>query len=174
VVWKYRDNVDVYTKKTKAQYESMPKKTKQHVDHVTELQVGWSTILRAGTTNGVDLSKHVHVINRLLNTCENGVVTTAKVNNAKRGPFTKFCNAHFDGPLGSKTLEECYRESKANKSALGICEKTWGNIVQEVKTVPGALARKVDDIGILTRKQKNVLDLFLDEMNATIGVMDIG
>jgi len=109
-VWAHRGGVDVYSRTSRAQTE------KPNVDHALEVQLAEVALVRAfgdahARSASMATAQATELLRGALNDVENLNVTSARINLAKRGPWTAAINrlqvgALADAPPGA---EECGR-----------------------------------------------------------------
>ena len=164
--WRHRDFVDLYTKTRKTDVQ----KHSPEVDHVWECQIIDSVNARvvgdlpAFRTRGAQTA-----LKSLFNGVENLNVTTHAVNQAKKGPFSRWLHKYNEGSKG-KSVEEHARESCPELVDSGV----WSNISQsavkvwdELDAVKGKL---LPSTGCLITCEPNELDcLFVFMLQAIFG-----
>ena len=126
-VWKHRNDKDVYTLRVREDVE----KNTPEVDHIIEIQIHKSLLARVEkkgtvavrTRAGIDA--YAEIINST--PCLN--VTTKKINQAKKGPFTSFLN-RYDGSksLRGKSVDDLLKNREMRDSG------TWDRIKKSVVT----------------------------------------
>jgi hypothetical protein len=136
-VWTSREGRDAYTRSVRA---DVVVATPQ-VDHVLEVQFAEHALVHAMREAGVGAggvsmaaAQSAQTLRRALNTVHNLNVTTARVNQAKRGPFTAAMNRvraaeARGGSLRLVTLEQLARQGKARWL---VDDGTWAAIEREV------------------------------------------
>ena len=133
-VWLSRGNTDAYT----TQGRNVVVASKPQVDHVIEIQLAEHAMMRAiGNCGGIlsqggvsmATAQAAQTLREVLNATQNLNVTTARVNQAKRGPFTAAMNRLRNEQLRTITLEQLARKGRA---AWLVDDGTWARIEREV------------------------------------------
>lgn len=122
-VWVARDNEDIYTHATRAETK------KPNVDHVTEVQIYELAERGVYETHGPSglTRTFVDELSSIVNGIENLNVTSAAVNQAKKGPFTQVVNAYHAGRQ-QVPLSELLRGNARTLQRNGV----WENIESAV------------------------------------------
>lgn len=165
-VWEARDGRDAYTRISR---DDMVEQ-KVNVDHVVEIQ------LFEHAAGGI-LAKHVGLakcLSDVVNAPLNLNVTTSRINQAKRGPFTSALNRVKSGSYGLRGFS-VENMARRGKSKWLIDEGIWENIEREtVLSFDAAQERLRDPVGQrLTRAQKKAVNEVLDEAHATLEALKI-
>ena len=111
-VWSFRNERDAYTLATRADTQ------RSAVDHCLEIQLVEMAFVRAIGSSGARAgsaatAQAAAALRDRVNAVTNLNVTSAKVNNAKRGPFTAALNRLEKGRLRAVTIEQLARQGKA-------------------------------------------------------------
>ena len=133
-VWTVRNNIDAYTEKVR----SVVVEETPSVDHICEVQLAEHSLVRALHTSGVSGASLTALgTATILRDAMNGVfnlnVTTMRVNQAKRGPFTAAMNrlraVDERGSLRVISIEELARRGKGKWL---VDDGLWANIECEI------------------------------------------
>ena len=136
-VWVARDGCDAYTKRERTEVVAVT----PQVDHVIEVSVAEYALVCAMCEAGVGAgaismaaAQSAQTLRGALNDIANLNVTTARINQAKRGPFTAAMNRlrmvdMRGGSLRLVTLEQLARQGKARWL---VDDGTWAAIESEV------------------------------------------
>jgi len=128
-VWSHRGGVDVYCGAARTDTE------KPQVDHCLEVQLAEMALVRAYTSNPSSRSQSmattqaVEMIRNHFNGVGNLNVTSARINQAKRGPFTAAINRLQGDKLRTVTLEQLARQGRARWL---VDDGTWTRIERAV------------------------------------------
>ena len=148
-VWTARAGIDAYTGKSRAQVDaSVPQ-----VDHVLEVQLAEHALIYAVNATHTSAARPslstacgAQRLREALNGVSNLNVTSKRVNQAKRGPFTAAMNrvraAETRGSMRLVTLEQLARQGKARWL---VDDGTWAKIEREVVCSYDALAATMCD-----------------------------
>jgi len=123
-VWVYRDNVDVYSGATKA-VTAAPQ-----VDHCLEVQLAEVALAHAfsegaHSAHSMATAQAAELVRSALNDVANLNVTSAKINQAKRGPFTAALNRLQSDTLRSVSIEQLARQGRGKWM---VDDGTWARI----------------------------------------------
>ena len=118
----------------------------------------------AARTRGVQ-----DTLKRVVNSVRNLNVTTHKVNQAKRGPITKFKN-HFADGSGTLVLDDLVSASSQNARDLRD-DGTWARITGAIVAVHGELTEEAARIA--NRAARDHATRFLGELSVMLGKMDV-
>jgi hypothetical protein len=154
-IWAFRSGEDAYTHLTQAQI----KREDQNIDHVLEIQlVTYATA--EPLKNNEELAKRMR---DLVNEPYNLNVTSKRVNQAKRGPFTAAINRmkKRDGTLREISVEQLARSGRAKRL---VDDGTWANVEKEVVVSYDALSSRASE-SRLTRKQSILLEETIDRLH---------
>ena len=150
-VWRLRGEKDLYTQMTRTVVDEL----QPQVDHVMEVQLVEQALVDAlvGTGAVTAQARDVELCHTALSLAVNGPlnlnVTTRRVNQAKRGPFTAGIRRLYSGTengVGSGrslrvlTLEQLARQGKARPL---VDDGTWARIEKEVAKSYDLLAPQV-------------------------------
>ena len=173
-IWRYRGDVDAYTKRSKADSEG----DRMENDHVWEIQILEAVQgslppacnTRAVTDNLKVIANHVSNLN----------VTTQKINQAKKGPFTIWRNHYSVGrpiPLDEAIGLTSSRYGKTTMKDEGY----WDNIKEEVvKTYDKVIGHLHDPAQVIgdgykpSANMSKVVTTYEDELHSRLTAMDIG
>jgi len=179
-VWTSREGRDAYTRSVRA---DVIVATPQ-VDHVLEVQFAEHALVHAMREAGIGAggvsmaaAQSAQTLRHVLNSVENLNVTTARVNQAKRGPFTAAMNrvraaeARGGGSLRLVSLEQLARQGKARWL---VDDGTWASIEREVVCSYEACQTAVDegaDGGL--RSASALSSSALEELGATLARLGV-
>jgi hypothetical protein len=144
-VWAYRGGIDVYT------LASRPSTETPQVDHITEIQLIETSLAAAfasnrGKSGSMATSAAVELLRSRLNSVVNLNCTSAKVNQAKRGPFTAALNRIQSDRLRDVTLEQLARQGRAKWL---VDQGIWARIESGIVESFDAVKSELDDIETL-------------------------
>ena len=162
-VWEFRNGKDAYTHLTRAQIT----KEDQNIDHVLEIQLVAHATAESLTDNE-ELAKRMR---DLVNEPYNLNVTSKRVNQAKRGPFTAALNRlkKRDGTLREISVEQLARSGRAKHL---VDDGTWANVTKEVVVSYDALSARTTQ-SRLTRKQSTLLVEAIDNLHGVLEKIQI-
>jgi len=163
-VWRARGERDAYTEEPRARILEV----EQNVDHVLEVQIVEHAVFHGAQPLNREL------LDRLRNTVNapaNLNVTTRKVNQAKRGPFTAALNRlrTFDGGLREVSVEQLARSGRARWL---VDTGVWANIERQAVLSYDDMTRKMGEAR-LTRAQTVVLEEAVDNLHRTLEKIQI-
>lgn len=160
-VWKSRDGCDAYTRVSRHDMGEQ----KVNVDHVLEIQLFEHAV-------GAILARHdglTKSLSDIVNAPVNLNVTTSRINQAKRGPFTSALNRIKNGSLRALSVEDMARRGKAKWL---VDDGIWVNIEKEAvlsfESVEETLRAQRH-----TRAQQKALGEALDEIHTTLETLKI-
>lgn len=161
-VWLQRNDVDVYTGR-----ERRALATEQNVDHVLEVQIAEHA---TGSTlmNNRELTDRVRAV---VNSAGNLNVTSRRINQTKRGPFTAAVNRlrKCDGSLRDISVEQLARSGRARWL---VDEGIWANIETEVVKSYDYIENTLTNQR-LTRAQTKLLDKAVDEIHTVLNKIQL-
>ena len=176
-VWASRGGVDVYTG------ERRENTNKYQCDHVIEVQLAEHCLVNAMHKAGVGAGRvsmaaaqSAQSLRDVLNGVDNLNVTTARVNQAKRGPFTAAMNRvraeeRRGGSMRLVSLEQLARQGKARWL---VDNGTWASIEREVVCSYEACQTTVDegaDEGL--RSASELSKAAVEELGATLARLGV-
>ena len=133
-IWSYRDDVDAYTKRSKAESEG----DSMENDHVLEIQILEESLPPAYNTRAVTDTLKV-----IANHVSNLNVTTHEINQSKKGPFTIWRNRYSEKTPISLDEAIDLTSSPYLKTMKG--ERYWDNIKKEVVITYDQMIGHLDD-----------------------------
>ena len=112
VVWRHRGGVDLYSRASRAETE------RQQVDHALEVQLAEMALVRAfgaerARAGSMATAQATELLRGALNGVDNLNVTSAKINQGKKGPFTAALNRLQSDRLRTISIEQLARQGKA-------------------------------------------------------------
>jgi hypothetical protein len=141
VVWAYRQDIDIYTQKTKSQLQS----SDLQVDHVIECQlvnIAYNSAYYNYPRSFSNKRNRADLI-IILNDSINLNVTSSDINQTKKGPFTQFLNRideqkNVSSISGKKpnfrirSLAQIVQASQNKKLQQLVVFLVWDNIIQSM------------------------------------------
>ena len=123
-VWEARNDVDVYTRASRAET------LKPQVDHCLEVQLAEIAFVRVFDTQrasatSIATAQALETMRATLNGVDNLNVTSAKINSAKRGPFTAALNRLKGEYLRPVSIDQLARQGRAKSL---VDDGTWARI----------------------------------------------
>jgi len=182
VVWTHRGGVDVYTRQARDAV------VRPQVDHVIEIQLVEHAMMYAlagVSSESVPVGGSIaqlHVAQRLrdeINSVGNLNVTSAKVNQAKRGPVTAAMNrlrasAERGAPLGEGlrllTLEQLARQGRARWL---VDEGVWGRIEREIVRSFDSVRERTESTAVATPGTESLTRAALDGLEEILGRLGV-
>ena len=157
-VWLSRDDRDAYTGSSKSE---MSPKT-QNVDHVIEIQLLEHAALDHASRNREVMDR----LREIANSSPNLNVTSSRVNQSKRGPFTAAINRlkKRDGALRDVSVEQLARAGRAKWLVDNGC---WDNIQREVVRCYESVEKEME-AKRLTRAQRKIMDEIHEDLHKTL------
>lgn len=127
-VWQYRNNIDIYTERSRA--DTM----KPECDHSLECQLVEMALVRAFSdhkcvSNSMATIQATNMLRAVVNDHANLNVTSAKVNQGKKGPFTAALNRVCDDRLRTVHIDQLVRQGRGGWMIDG---GTWAKIEKSV------------------------------------------
>jgi hypothetical protein len=128
-VWEHRGGVDIYCGANRTDTD------KPQVDHCLEVQLTEMALVRTfsadrrNSTQSMATAQAADLIRKHFNGVRNLNVTSARINQAKRGPFTAALNRIQSDTLRNVTLEQLARQGKARWL---VDDGTWTRIERAV------------------------------------------
>lgn len=137
--WKFRGDVDAYTKKTKSQVE---KESPQN-DHVVDVLFLDECVKKrlSGDVMSLGEGAAVETLKKVFNAHENLNVTTKNVNQSMKGPLVASVNRLRLDRLRSISYEDAARRSPAAKRLVD--EGVWENIENAMRHSYDACSEKI-------------------------------
>lgn len=188
-VWSLRGEKDVYTSTKRRIYET--KRVTTQVDHVLEIQLlnfAWeegvanNPQLPVKLTRALRSNKARELSEDRANNVDNLNVTLRYINQQKKGPFTRFLNAHRkvvdNGATQRLALDEHisgWRKANKHQPKL-VTGNEWGNIKRTVvRAFDDMVDKKEEDMMRfdVAGKQREAYLSFLDVLECMICCMDI-
>jgi hypothetical protein len=163
IIWASRSDQDGYTKLTQSQIKTED----QNVDHVLEIQIVEYATLETLSGNEELVKRFKDIVNEPLNLN----VTTKRVNQAKKGPFTAALNRlqKRDGSLREIRVEQLARNGRAKTL---VDDGTWANIEKEIVVSYDALSNRASE-SRLTRAQSKKLDDAINSLHSALEKIQI-
>lgn len=145
------------------------------VDHVLEIQLAEVALARSLATTrarvGSMATAHAtEVLGDALNELENLNVTSARINQAKRGPFTAALNRLHSDRLRDVTLEQLARAGRARSL---VDDGTWSRIETSIVRSWDAAADALGDVGLMPESRR-LVDATCDEVADLLGRLGLG
>ena len=162
-VWCERHGRDAYTKLERGRLAEAD----QNVDHVIEVQI----VEHAALGSLLENTELTNRVRDALNSAANLNVTSRKINQAKRGPFTAAINRlrKRDGTLREISVEQLARSRKAKWLVdNGSWENIRGEIVASYDRMEHTLGQHR-----LTRAQTKTLENVVEELHETLDKIKI-
>ena len=160
-VWDARDGLDAYTGTHRRGFGAQ----KLNVDHVVELQILQHAAGDVLATHDGLIKNFCEVVNAPLNLN----VTSSRINQAKRGPFTAAINRLKSDRLRTVSVEQLARSGSAKWM---VDEGVWAKIEKETVLSFDALEETLRDQR-LTRAHEKTLDSALDKIRTTLEKIQI-
>jgi len=137
-VWVVRGNEDAYSGASKAQTE------KPNVDHVLEVQLVENVLVRTfnaqhARCGSMATAQAGELIRQAVNATSNLNVTSSKINQAKRGPFTAAMNRLQSDKLRSISMEQLVRQGKNGWMLDGTWQRISAEVVRSYESIEDAL-----------------------------------
>lgn len=137
-VWAVRGGKDAYSGASKAQTE------KPNVDHVLEVQLVENVLVRTfnaqyGRCGSMATAQAGELIREALNDMSNLNVTSSRINQAKRGPFTAAMNRLQSDKLRSISMEQLVRQGKNGWMLDGTWQRISAEVVRSYESIEDAL-----------------------------------
>jgi hypothetical protein len=157
-VWRARDERDAYTHRSRAQI----KEGEQNVDHVLEVQLLEHAALDLIKANREILDR----VRAVVNDTENLNVTTKRVNQAKRGPFTAALNRlkKYEGGLREISVEQLARTGRARWM---VDEGLWAHVEKETVISFDHISENLTRAR-MTRAQAALVDKVVESLHDTL------
>ena len=152
-VWAHRGEVDVYCGATRTATE------RPQVDHCLEVQLAETALVRAFnnergcSVSSIATAQASDLIRAALNKVSNLNVTSAKINQAKRGPFTAALNRLDSDRLRSVSIEQLARQGRGKWM---VDNGTWARIEKAVVASYDDVAEALEDADALPAASKLV------------------
>ena len=166
-VWAHRGYVDAYCGATRAATE------KPQVDHCLEVQLAEVALVRTyssergSSAQSMATSQACELLRDALNGLVNLNVTSAKINQAKRGPFTAALNRLQSDKFRSVTIEQLCRQGRGKWM---IDDGTWARVERAVVSAYDGLA--LADVDALP-PAKRIVDGTLNELNGMLHTLGL-
>ena len=142
--WEYRANLDMYTGLSKSKSENVGR---IQVDHVVEVQVLNFVHSQAASTTRCSRATE-RTLSSLLNSTSNLNCTTMSINQAKKGPITRWLHDYQDacGSSGamSGSLSTSARESVAGRKLID--QGVWSGVERGIVNVFDELNDRVENM----------------------------
>ena len=167
-VWEYMEGKDIYTNKTR-QNTSIPQ-----VDHLLEIQLSEMALVRAladtsATTTSMATAQTTDMLRHVINGNANLNVTSARVNQAKRGPFTAAMNRIRSDRFRTVEIEQLVRQGKGKWL---IDDGTWAKINRSVVQSYDQVDEDIRGGGIdALPEAARLVNASLDELGAILGAI---
>ena len=160
--WRHRGKTCLYTQLQ----ETDVVKLSDENDHVWECQLVNLANARAAEGQGVGVRTRAvqDTLKRVVNGVHNLNVTTHTVNQAKKGPFSKFQH-HYATGSGAMRLDDLVSASSSQNVLKLRDDGTWARIERAVVDVHGELAREAARITAKNRR------LYVQRVVAELGTM---
>ena len=173
-IWRYRGDVDAYTKRSKADSESEGDRMEN--DHVWEIQI--LEAVQGSLPPACNTRAVTDTLKVIANHVSNLNVTTQKINQAKKGPFTIWRNRYSDGkPI---PLDEAIGLTSSRYGKTMGKKRYWDNIKEEVvKTYDQMIDHLHDPAQVMRDGYKpsaniyEVLVTYEDELDRRLRAMKI-
>ena len=171
-VWAHRGGVDVYSRTSRAQTE------RPNVDHALEVQLAEVALVRAfgaerAQMGSMATAQATELLRGALNGLGNLNVTSAKINQAKKGPVTAAINRLGNERLRTVSIEQLARQGRARWL---VDDGTWARI-------EGAVVAGYDDADARLRGDGVAVDALpsaatlvegtLDELHRVLGALGL-
>eukprot|EP00049_Salpingoeca_infusionum_P022555 m.7457 g.7457 ORF g.7457 m.7457 type:complete len:353 (+) comp5253_c0_seq2:330-1388(+) len=160
VVWEYRRDMDEYQRRLKGSLQEAI-----NTDHVLEVQLMHSMYHEASRLEE-RTTRSRPTLRSLVNDVANLNNTTASINQAKKGPFTRFINDLSAGKAIVMTFDEYARDRPSSRRLVD--DGSWHNIERTMAETNDKLRRQVQDQGQL----KN-LGCFLDMLDDSLNMLKL-
>ena len=162
-VWSTRGNRDAYTGKARHVLAS----DVQNVDHVIEVQL----MEHAAVPHSANNREATDRLREMVNSSMNLNVTSSRVNQSKRGPFTAALNRlkKRDGTLREICVEQLARAGRAGWLVDNGC---WENIRKEVVKSYDHMEKDMEERR-LTRAQSKIIDAIREDLHQTLNKIKI-
>lgn len=160
-VWSARQDVDAYTGLVRKNTAT------ENVDHVLEVQLVEHVVL--GTlSSSKELTERMREV---VNSTKNLNVTSQKINQSKKGPFTAAINRlnKRDGTLREISVEQLARSGRAKWL---VDDGSWARIETEVVRCYESMQIEMQQKR-LTRAQRKIMDEVQDELHMTLSKIKI-
>ncbi len=167
-VWETRSSIDMYTGRTRKET------CDPEVDHCLEVQLAELALVRAyeqtdARSGSIATSQAHEMLRDAINNVDNLNVTTRRVNQAKRGPFTAAISRLNSEKLRVVPLEQLARQGRAKWL---VDDGTWTNIESSV-----VIAYDVDECKLRNtpalRGASKVVDATLEELHGLLHALDV-
>ena len=164
VVWTHRGDVDVYCGATRQATE------KPQVDHCLEVQLAEMALVRTfsddrgNSAQSMATAQATELLRGALNGVHNLNVTSAKINQAKRGPFTAALNRLQGDRLRSVSIEQLARQGRARWM---VDDGTWARIEAAVVTSYDTAHATLDDAETLPAARE-LLEGSMEELQSLL------
>jgi hypothetical protein len=162
-VWAARCDRDAYTLRPRSETEF------PQVDHAVEVQLVEIALAAAAVSPSSDAAEAAAALRDALNSVENLNVTSRRVNQAKRGPFTAVANRARDGRLRAVSAEQLARQGAAKWL---VDEGHWARVEKEVVLSWDALQSRLGEGSApragMGKGAGKVLDATSEELRAVL------
>ena len=164
-VWQHRSGVDIYSGATRASTE------KPQVDHCLEVQLAEVALVRAfsddrrSSAASMATAQATEIIRDALNGLGNLNVTSAKINQGKRGPFTAALNRLQGDKLRSVTIEQLCRQGRGKWM---VDDGTWARIESAVVASYDAASTKVESCPDALPAATQLMHGTMEELNSML------
>lgn len=171
-VWRYRDDIDLYTGSAKQEVE----KGDSEVDHIWEMQLlnrAVSNVWQSDEFGPAGRTRYAKTrLADLVNSSLNLNVTTQKVNRYKCWPFKNWLNRRSNGLGNGADVDDCFKAGKDYTRYFREHDNEWANIKTAVVKTYEVLDNEVDKFrdGAL----KDSMGAVISEMNIMMTWMGIG
>ena len=163
VTWAYRDHIDIYTKKRRTETENAQN------DHVLELQLAEMAFTRAfskerGNAHSMATIQTTALLRSVLNGTDNLNVTSRKINQAKKGPFSAGINRLQKNDFRTIHIQQLVRQGRGKWM---IDDGTWANIETSVVKSYDEISCKLYDVDAIHAASR-LVDATMDELNQLV------
>jgi hypothetical protein len=167
VVWEHRGDVDAYCGATRAATE------KPQVDHCLEVQLAEVALVRTyssdrgSSAQSMATAQATELIRNALNGVANLNVTSAKINQAKRGPFTAALNRLQSDKFRSVTIEQLCRQGRGKWM---VDDGTWARIEATVVSAHDDVTTALQNVTVLPAAG-TLINGSLDELSSMLDTL---
>lgn len=164
-VWRHRGERDLYTGSERATT------LRPQVDHVLEVQLGEMALVRAftaerGAMASMATAHATELLRGAINDVRNLNVTSAKINQAKRGPFTAALNRLRSDTLRSVSIEQLVRQGRG---VWMLHDGTWARVGSAVVASYDAMDDSLRGGGVdAPREAAALVESSLDELRSML------
>lgn len=165
-VWVFRKGVDIYCGAPRSDTD------RPQVDHCLEVQFAEIALVRAfGATSGtrtqsMATSQATEMIRKALNGVKNLNVTSTKINQGKRGPFTAAVNRLESERFRSVTIEQLARQGRGKWM---VDDGTWARIERAVvASYDNTCAELVDGDAPALTAATELVEGSMEELNSML------